>query len=212
MTDKPPSQGKLSTTEVVSLLKISRASLHYYMRQLRGLLNVSKDSSGRYEFTKDQIDVLKRHIAESRRIRTLADEGDDIARFLNRLQQVQGLRQELTAILGAMEPLLEALTKTPAAAVTLHTLPLGTYRLAHPVRVLVYPHGRRFRASLPEARLLVEEATRENALLALRADLLRAYLELPPSPPIDDPRSAERWHVLHALIVPVSTIATCAKS
>jgi hypothetical protein len=103
-----------------------------------------------------------------------------------------------------MAPLLTALGKTPAAAATIHTLPLAEYRLLSPIRVFVYPYGRQFRASFPEARLLVQESTRESALLALRADLLRAYLALPPSPPNDDPQRLEQWHVLHALIAPAS--------
>ncbi|HSJ74791.1 MAG TPA: hypothetical protein VK899_01180, partial [Gemmatimonadales bacterium] len=133
------------------------------------------------------------------------DDGDDVERFQDRIRQVHGMRRELARLLRDMGPLFTALGKTPAAAATIHTLPLAEYQLVSPIRVLVYPYGRQFRASLPEARLLVQESTRENALLALRADLLRAYLALPLSPPIDDPQGLERWHVLHALIAPAST-------
>jgi DNA-binding transcriptional ArsR family regulator len=194
-----------STTEVLDILNIERTALLYHMRLLRGLLKVPKDDVGRYEFTKAQVEILRRHLKDNRKSQKLDNDGDDVGRFLDRIRQLQGMRRELTGLLRDMGPLLTALAKAPAVAATIHTLPLAEYRLVSPIRALVFPHRRQFRASFPEARLQVQEVTRENALLALRADLLRAYLALPASPPIDDPQATEQWHVLHALIAPAFT-------
>lgn len=201
-----------STTELLEHLKVERGTLLHHVHLLRGLLGVTKDSKGRFVFTEAQVKILKRHFRDAARRAAPDDDSDDMARFQERILQVRGFRRELTTLVKDMGPLLNGLSKTPVASATIYTLPLPDYRFVQPVRVLLYPFRRHFRASLPEARLQVQEATREDALLALRADLLRAYLDLPPSPPIDDPRSAERWHVLHALIVPVSTIVTCVTS
>jgi predicted site-specific integrase-resolvase len=73
---------KLSTTEVLEILNIPRATLLYHMRVLRGVLKVSKDSTGRYQFTKAQVEVLKRQIRDRRRPQKPdGDDGDDVERF-----------------------------------------------------------------------------------------------------------------------------------
>jgi hypothetical protein len=199
MTEKK----KLSTAEVLEILKVKQGTLHHHMHLLRGLLDVSKDTKGRFEFTLQDVEIIKRHLNFGRRNQT--PEGtDDVTRFQERIRQVQGVRRELRIIVNDLDTLLQGLTEPPTTSTFIHTLPLPNYRLVEPVRVLLYPHGRRFRASFPDARLQVEESTRENALLVLRADLLRAYLDLPPSPPTDDPQAADVWRVFHALIVPAS--------
>lgn len=199
-------ENKLSTAEVLELLKVERGTLLHHVHLLRGLLNVTKDRQGRFKFTEAQVEILKRHFRDFRRAAHAPpdDDSDEIVRYQERIRQVRGIRRELTTLVKDMGRLLGDLGKPPVASATIYTLPQPDYQLVRPVRVLLYPFRRCFRASLPEARLQVQEATRENALLALRADLLRAYIDLPPSPPTDDPQVSERWHVLHTLIVPPS--------
>jgi len=66
----------------------------------------------------------------------------------------------------------------PAALAAIHTLPEPGLVLMSPLRITIVPSGKRYRASFPEADLEGMGTTRDEALLELRREIVRAYKRL----------------------------------
>lgn len=62
-----------------------------------------------------------------------------------------------------------------AGLATIHTLPEPGLVLMAPLHVNIAPSGKRYRASFPEADLEAMGTTRDEALLELRQEIVRAY-------------------------------------
>ena len=88
---------------------------------------------------------------------------------------------------------------SPTVSAQISTLAEPELALVHPIQVLISPLRHLYwRASLAEVRLTGDGKTYDEALLALRGEILRVYRELREAPEKDP----ERWNVLDQLIRP----------
>jgi predicted transcriptional regulator len=158
--------------DAARLLGITGAKLARYLKDLR--LDISRTTEG-LQITRADLEVLRiyhQNRVDGPRSRE-TQEAREFAEALKEYARIfRSLRKLTTDALRLEKRLRKAI---PPGLAVIHTLPATGMVLRAPLTVTISPSGHRFRANFPEAGLEAMGATRDEALLELRQEIVRAY-------------------------------------
>jgi hypothetical protein len=194
--DERENEEVFNAAEAARLLGITGAKLARYIEDLR--LDIPRSMRG-LRITRVDLEVLRtyhRNRADGPRFRE-TQEAREFAAALKEYGRIfRSLRKLTTDALRLEKRLRKAV---PPGLAVIHTLPAPGLVLKAPLSITIAPSGQRYRASFPEADLEAMGTTRDEALLELRQEIVRAHESFEKGHFFHE-GDRERFGVLRALI------------